>query len=212
MAARYIADVRTVQPRGPYQLTGLCFGCAVVLEMARQLRADGESVTCLVLLDGGPVTTPASYTDEEWQHEMTAWREQYLVRRAAVELGIPEAVMNALSPEARLARYLASAQRAGIVPSDVTLEQFERFLRVFGANILALTQYRPQPYDGPVTLLRTARDGADDTLGWRPFLPALTARDVPGTHLTFFRRPLVGHLATALESLMDPRPVQPDIV
>jgi acyl-CoA synthetase (AMP-forming)/AMP-acid ligase II/thioesterase domain-containing protein len=51
MAADYLADVRLVQPRGPYVLGGACLGGPIALEMAAQLRAAGEEVALLVLLD-----------------------------------------------------------------------------------------------------------------------------------------------------------------
>jgi thioesterase domain-containing protein len=51
MAADYVADVRRVQPRGPYMLGGFCLGAPVAVEMVSQLRAAGEEVTTLVLLD-----------------------------------------------------------------------------------------------------------------------------------------------------------------
>ena len=51
MATRYLAEVRTVQPRGPYVLIGVCFGGTVVYEMARQLLMAGEEVAFLGLLD-----------------------------------------------------------------------------------------------------------------------------------------------------------------
>ncbi|HQR68231.1 MAG TPA: AMP-binding protein, partial [Thermoanaerobaculia bacterium] len=51
MAARYVEEIRSVQPRGPYHLGGLSGGAMVAFEMARQLREAGEEVRALVLLD-----------------------------------------------------------------------------------------------------------------------------------------------------------------
>ena len=50
-AADYIAELRQVQPRGPYQLGGFSGGGLTAWEMARQLVAAGETVSVLVLLD-----------------------------------------------------------------------------------------------------------------------------------------------------------------
>ena len=50
-ATDYIAELRTVQPRGPYLLGGFSGGGLTAFEMARQLRAQGEEVGLLVLLD-----------------------------------------------------------------------------------------------------------------------------------------------------------------
>ena len=54
MALRYLADVRRVQPDGPYRLAGRGFGGALAYEMARQLLDEGAEVTALVVADCGP--------------------------------------------------------------------------------------------------------------------------------------------------------------
>jgi amino acid adenylation domain-containing protein len=54
MAARYILEMRNVQPEGPYYIGGYSFGGLVAFEMARQLEAGGEEVGFLGLLDTYP--------------------------------------------------------------------------------------------------------------------------------------------------------------
>ena len=51
LAAAYIAEVRAVQPEGPYFLGGLSFGGIVAFEMAQQLYACGQEVGLLALFD-----------------------------------------------------------------------------------------------------------------------------------------------------------------
>lgn len=51
MASRYIAELRLIQPQGPYHLGGMCFGGFVALEMARRLKAAGQTVGYLAMLD-----------------------------------------------------------------------------------------------------------------------------------------------------------------
>ncbi|WP_322986209.1 non-ribosomal peptide synthase/polyketide synthase [Streptomyces sp. S584] len=60
MAADYVAQIRTVQPSGPYHLLGWSFGGNVVQEMAAQLQHAGEEVAALILLDSSPVDGPAT--------------------------------------------------------------------------------------------------------------------------------------------------------
>ncbi len=57
MARDYIAEIRKVQPHGPYLLGGFSGGGITAFEMARQLRAAGEETASLVLIDT-PVPTP----------------------------------------------------------------------------------------------------------------------------------------------------------
>src|SRR5262249_19653060 len=51
LAGHFIEAMRTVQPHGPYRLGGYCFGGWVAFAMAQELRAQGESVELLALLD-----------------------------------------------------------------------------------------------------------------------------------------------------------------
>ncbi|MCY8168726.1 non-ribosomal peptide synthetase DhbF [Bacillus spizizenii] len=54
MAADYIEQIRTVQPKGPYHLLGWSLGGNVVQAMATQLQNHGEEVSLLVMLDAYP--------------------------------------------------------------------------------------------------------------------------------------------------------------
>jgi pimeloyl-ACP methyl ester carboxylesterase len=51
MAAAYIEALRTVQPEGPYLLSGFCGGGIIAFEMAQQLRAQGQDVDLLILIE-----------------------------------------------------------------------------------------------------------------------------------------------------------------
>ncbi len=51
MAADYVDEIRIRQPDGPYFLGSLCIGVFVAIQMARLLRASGEAVLPLLLLD-----------------------------------------------------------------------------------------------------------------------------------------------------------------
>src|SRR5207237_2136258 len=73
MAAQYIADMRIVQPRGPYHLGGYCFGGSVAYEMARQLSAQGEQVGLLALINCSPPNS--SYSRPPWS---VIWSARFL--------------------------------------------------------------------------------------------------------------------------------------
>jgi thioesterase domain-containing protein len=59
MAAAYIKSMRVVQPEGPYLLGGFCAGGLIAYEVAQQLRAEGQEVDLLTLIDpmAGPIRT-----------------------------------------------------------------------------------------------------------------------------------------------------------
>ena len=66
IASHYLAQVRALQPEGPYRLLGTSFGGLVVYEMALQLRAAGQEVDLLVLVDTSP--TRCSWAEEAGGH------------------------------------------------------------------------------------------------------------------------------------------------
>ncbi|MGE0472115.1 MAG: amino acid adenylation domain-containing protein [Nitrospirales bacterium] len=51
IAKRYLQDLRTLQPKGPYYLAGYSFGGMVAYEMAHELRRQGETIALLALVD-----------------------------------------------------------------------------------------------------------------------------------------------------------------
>ena len=51
MASIYIKAIQTIQPQGPYQLGGWSLGGLIAFEMAQQLKASGEEVALLALID-----------------------------------------------------------------------------------------------------------------------------------------------------------------
>jgi acyl-CoA synthetase (AMP-forming)/AMP-acid ligase II/thioesterase domain-containing protein len=68
-AAMYVRAIRTVQPRGPYNVCGYHHGAVIAFEMAQQLREQGEDVGMLGMLDGsGP---PGEATRADALHD--AW-------------------------------------------------------------------------------------------------------------------------------------------
>lgn len=56
MAAHYLAEVKSAQPKGPYRLLGASFGGLVAFEMALRLQKGGESVEFLGIVDTNPST------------------------------------------------------------------------------------------------------------------------------------------------------------
>lgn len=63
LAARFVEEIRVVQPHGPYHLAGFCFGALTAFEMARLLLERGETVGLVACLDGpSPFYQPGSAT------------------------------------------------------------------------------------------------------------------------------------------------------
>ena len=198
MAADYLAQIRSVQPRGPYRLGGWSMGGMVALEMARQLQARGEAVETLALVDP-PV--PGGGRDPD---------ERELLRDFALHLDLPLERMEgaaeeaaALDPEARLRHLLDAAREAGVVPPDLDPASIRRLFGVYRANVLAARAYRPAGYAGTLTLFLAAAPGdpspAEGSREWeRLAAGGVEVALVPGGHFDVVREPHVRALAEAL--------------
>ena len=55
IAAHYLEEMRTVQPKGPYFLGGYCFGGLIAFEIAHQLKRGGDDVALLAVLEPSPL-------------------------------------------------------------------------------------------------------------------------------------------------------------
>jgi len=70
LAGDHLAEIRSIQPNGPYRLAGYSFGGLIAFEMARQLESVGESVSFLGLIEptlvkaGTPSETTLGGADE----------------------------------------------------------------------------------------------------------------------------------------------------
>jgi thioesterase domain-containing protein len=165
MAARYLEEVRQVQPRGPYALGGNCFGALVALEMAQQLRAQGEAVGLLAIFDAGGPPGPGEGSAGRGARAGQA-RERWRARIANLK---------ALGPADRLRYLAAGAGQVGERVATGARRLWDPVRDRAGAAInrahrRAQQAYRPRPYPGRITLFRVrhplTRAFADPLFGW----------------------------------------------
>jgi amino acid adenylation domain-containing protein len=142
MAAYSVAALRSVQPEGPYLIGGWSLGVVLAYEVAQQLQAAGQPVDLLALFDQGPQLTEAEPEDEA----------AFLLDVFDWQLPLELATLRQLTPDERLAAVLREARRRDMVPPDITLSQFRRFIEMLYTHNRAWRNYTPQPYDGRITL------------------------------------------------------------
>jgi thioesterase domain-containing protein/acyl carrier protein len=196
MATEYVAALRTVQPNGPYLLGSWSFGVIVVYEMAQQLRAAGEEIALLAILDQGPHIPHAEPDDEA----------EYLVQLFQEQLDLDVEYLRTLPAEEQTAHVFMVARGADWLLPDVTFLQFRHFLRIMRTQSAAWRCYQPTPYRGHITLFRAEKQSGEVTtpdMGWQDLaLGGVTIVDIPGDHLTMLREPLVGTLAQKLKTFL----------
>ncbi len=182
MAAHYLDQIRTVQPRGPYSFGGFSFGGLVAYEMAQQLLARGEEVGLLVLFDTYPgdlksVTSSlfSLLLTPSWRH----WTHD-----------LPKAVRK------RIRRTV----RGWRLP--------QLLIDIRNSNRAAADRYVLRPYAGKATLVRaieqSLRSGSDDPhAAWKSLVGSLEIHDVPGNHYEILVEPQVERLAECLKTCID---------
>ncbi|MET0396317.1 MAG: non-ribosomal peptide synthase/polyketide synthase, partial [Longimicrobiaceae bacterium] len=198
MAEDYLARVRGVQPRGPYLLGGWSMGGVVALEMARRLRAAGEQVALLALLDS--VLAPP---DAEPGDDLRPYVDFALhLGLDSGAVGVSGADARAMGHAERLDHVRRAALAAGLFPPDVGAERVASLFAVFRANALALRRYVRGTYDGEVVLLQAAEGSASDPsvrAAWEGVAAGgVRAHTLPGTHFSMLREPLSRAVADVL--------------
>ncbi|MFI5799711.1 amino acid adenylation domain-containing protein [Streptomyces sp. NPDC051677] len=201
LAGYHLETVRGVAPSGPYRLGGWSFGGVVAHEMARRLRAAGETVEVLGLIDSGypdPSLEPAA------PHGMLlAFAEDTLL---SAGLPVDEALRRGLAAardhEEGL-RVLAARLRE---LTSLDHRQLIRHYSVFERNLRAMAAHRPAPYDGLVHFFAgtaTVRTGA--AARWQALARGgFTVHTLAAGHHEMVREP---HAATVLHTLDSARRV-----
>lgn len=195
LAARYLREIRKILPHGPYFLAGYCGGGNIAYEIACQLRALGEPVALLALLDAFNWSQlPAR--SKLWKFWFECERFIYLVRNY-FRLGAHHR-----------RRFLTNKIR--VIVERLRAVPARGFKQVWRADLdalkAALAAYRPPSYPGPIVDVRPmvqhralrhegakwARLGLSHQLLVLPVYPAGMLID-----------PFVEHLAASLRQLMD---------
>jgi amino acid adenylation domain-containing protein len=204
MAAQYVAEMRTIQPKGPYLLGGGSSGGLIAYEMARQLHAAGETIAALILIDTYCPLPTSSNRDNPRTKRVLAGIDRHLGH-----------LMLQGRQEAR--RYVQSwvrekVGRRRVIDGPSPLEDSTSGLpsdiqQVIQANMLALQSYELRPYAGRITQLLTRqasyRTATDPRLAWTALAGAgLEIHSIEGDHTTMLEEPHVAVTAATLRSCL----------
>jgi len=175
MATRYLTEVRTVQPHGPYVLIGVCFGGTVAYEMARQLLVAGEEVAFLGLLD--PTRREGDEASERPRSTSRALMRAEslgtflidrlrLYREETRSLGYRDRIKYVTRKLIMLGSSIAERDRLNGVQREI----YQR--GVYRANLQALDRYERKALTGRLRTLevfettRPGREGKRDPFNW----------------------------------------------
>ena len=204
MARDYIAEIRGVQPHGPYLLAGYSGGGICAYEMALQLKEQGEEAAHVVMLDTPLPRQPALQLRDrvdmklqDLNHHKLGLVRQWLHNRRQWKSELRS-------------RMTADAEHG-------PAEQFNN-KKIEVAFRRALLDYEVKPYSGSVTLFRPKpivfyrlsggrklqenRNVLLHDNGWGEHIPNLQVSEVPGDHdsmvLDPYGRVLASRIRTAV--------------
>lgn len=200
----YLAELKQVQPEGPYFLGGFSGGGITALEMAQQLLARGEEVAGLILLD-----TPLAYRDPitrgdklkihlqrlrrqglgyflNWAKDRVDWELEQRRKRSEA----PESAPNHFHNEKIEAAFRAALERYQHTP--------------YGDSITLFRPKLPAEYDlGGGRFANQWREVIHEDNGWRRYSEDVTVIEVPGDHDSMVLEPNVRVLAGKLRGILD---------
>ncbi|MFI5714246.1 amino acid adenylation domain-containing protein [Nocardia sp. NPDC051750] len=175
IAARYLAEIRRIQPVGPYRLLGWSLGGVLAHAVATELQEAGEQVEMLAMLDSHPAVDPGIF--------------ESAVRAALVEQGI------VTEETGRGVGELGDAELDRLhelIPPELLRLPVDRLRGVYRTAVRSaelIADHQPRVYQGVVDFFRAdvpvpgaqqAGPTADD---WRPYVSGDIAEyAVPATH------------------------------
>lgn len=206
MATRYIADLQKAQPAGPYFIGGLSFGGVVAWEIAQRLRAQGQTVGLLILLDTrGPLHARPPF-----------------LRRLALELRqrieFHGGNLSVLAPRQKLAYLIARGRatlprlaRRGWTAVEtmwyLAIHPAPRAVkRAYRGDIRARSRYKPKSYSGRIAFFRSQSQpdaGEYPQMGWEGLVEGrMDIYEVPGAHVSIMAEPHLQVLAAKLNECL----------
>ncbi|MFB7867576.1 type I polyketide synthase [Streptomyces sp. NPDC056069] len=205
MASAYLSEIKSVQPQGPYYLGGASMGGIIAYEMARQLHEQGEMVALLAMLDSpSPGYFPTDLTGPEAVIRYLLHIDNLDDIQVATDL-------RRLSPPAMADYLIENGTFAYKYFPRKSRDEVARFLRIFDANMGAMSDYRPGRYGGDILFLRARTSDPYlprnlDT-GWHQLIDGnVTVHDVPGNHITMNFTPNVEKSAKILDARLRETP------
>jgi amino acid adenylation domain-containing protein len=205
IAAHYLEQIRTVQPKGPYFLGGYSFGGTVAFEIAQQLQRAGEQTLLMFILDSHFPGTPVykrlrlrrpSYSSKN----LTRFRDDLKrhVQRISgftiqeklryVRIRVIDKLQGHFS---KISKTIKTGVCWMCLVSRRTLPPWVRSHYILRIYYRAVSRYVAQPYSGHIVYVRSEqRGGAQLALQWKSVARTFEVHDVPDSdHMSIIRQP-----------------------
>ncbi|QLH25738.1 amino acid adenylation domain-containing protein [Streptomyces sp. Rer75] len=195
MAERYVDELRSVRPHGPYHLVGWSFGGVVAHAMAVRLRELGVAPGLVCVVDALPPSgdgddggeAPGAPIDEERIHRILVTAAGHDERRFPPG-GLDFATVTAL------------LRTEGSALATLTEDDIGRIVAVAKNNARLLRAYRPPVLDGDAVHVAAAGNRPSLEKAWRPLVTgALTLHEVDSDHERIMQHQHIGGFGRILD-------------
>ncbi|CAM5269158.1 thioesterase domain-containing protein [Streptomyces narbonensis] len=218
MVKDYLAQLRSVQPEGPYHLLGWSFGGLVAHALATRLRAEGQEVALLALMDAYPhlVTQPSATAGGTGTADLPpSWAAggpppascPRTLAALLESLGLPVPAGAPADP-LTFARFEETVRETGGPLARFDGPALAALAEVFSSNVRLRHEFVPERFDGDLLFFAASegrtgpRPRPDD---WRPYLAGrLDVHELPFTHGDMTRPDALARMADALIDRLTP--------
>ncbi|MDP9097806.1 MAG: thioesterase domain-containing protein, partial [Verrucomicrobiota bacterium] len=206
MAAEHLKAIRAVRSKGPYVIGGFCIGGLVAYELAQQIKAGGDEVEMLLIIDAEPENRALAALRKlsetigallRWDDQKktasfgrwTVWHARFLHRFALsgqTQRGLLFRVYNGFMIICGMIRRRFSTNVKEPNESDQTDARPPSTQDASSVFLWARAGYRSRGYGGPMALLLsedTLRFAHKMSRKWQQLVPGVVFHLLKGRHL-----------------------------
>ncbi|MFE5918218.1 amino acid adenylation domain-containing protein [Streptomyces sp. NPDC056468] len=198
LAESYVSRIRAVRPHGPYLLLGRSFGGPIAHEAAVRLRAAGEKVGLVAVLDAMPKPPEVARVP----------LDPAVVEQSALDNLLRNALPGAADGPGPLERaeVVARVHAHSALLTDLDERRLDTLVAAMERYIELARAWRPSPYDGRVTLFSATRTAEATTeekhAAWQNCSAGVDVHELDCEHSDVLTAGTVGEIATAVENVL----------
>jgi amino acid adenylation domain-containing protein len=200
MATLYNREIRSVQPVGPYLLSGWSMGGLVAWEMAQQLTKEGEIIRLLALIDTAP---PPKYREADDRADEISMLARFGLDMSRLIGKDPRPLVEQFSradAQDQWKMVQDTLTSYGVLATKTAHAEMTALLDVYTRNFRAMNNYSIHTSKQAVVYFRASDTPERFSKLWTKWSGGgIQFHLVPGNHFTMLRRPNVRIIAEALE-------------
>jgi amino acid adenylation domain-containing protein len=206
MAAHYVDEILSQNPKGPYALAGYSFGGIIAYEMAKQLKKQGKQIKSLIMFDTYAIRS--DHRDGFLKKMTNRFLTEIGKRFFDLELMITNpAILKRVKKNSLQKKLNKFKKRLPVKQQVRETEIMEIIKNIRKVHKEAGKNYIITPYDGAVHLFRAkTRTGYQKDFkyfGWKPFVNKIHIIEMEGEHTTMFSPPHEKNFVKILQEILN---------